>query len=216
MASESERGAEEFSAEEITINELSAGDVEEAVGVLARGMRDNPLHIAAFGDNPDRRVRRLKKQFGKIFSVSNIDALLARDERGTIVGALGMAPPGACIGAMSGGQKLRLLPTLLPMGLGPTRRVLRWTGTWEANDPNDSHWHLGPVAVEQSLQGHGIGTRLMEDFCERMDETGHLAYLETDKEVNVRFYEQFGFEVVHETDILGTHNWFMSRPPHPD
>lgn len=211
MATEIEQESEEFSIEDITIDELSASDVDEAIGVLARGMRDNPLHIAAFGSDPERRVQRLRKQFDKVFSVMNISALVARDERGSIVGVLGMAPPGTCIGTMSGGQKLRMMPMMLPMGLGTTRRVMEWMGTWESHDPGDPHWHLGPVAVEPFLQGRGIGSRLLTEFCERMDATGELSYLETEKEVNVGFYERFGFEVVREVDILETRNWFMSR-----
>lgn len=211
MATDREGESGEFSIENITIDELSASDVDEAIGVLARGMRDNPLHIAAFGPDPEQRVQRLSKQFDKVFSVMNISALVARDETRRIVGVLGMAPPGTCIGSMTGGQKLRMMPMMLPMGLGTTRRVMKWMGTWESHDPEESHWHLGPVAVEPSLQGRGIGSHLLEEFCERMDATSELSYLETEKEVNVGFYERFGFEVVRKMDILETQNWFMSR-----
>ena len=41
-----------------------------------------------------------------------------------------------------------------------------------------------------------------------------MAYLETDKIENVRFYERFGFRVVGGTDVLGTGTWFMNRPGH--
>ena len=44
------------------------------------------------------------------------------------------------------------------------------------------------------------------------DAAGEVAYLETDKEINARFYERFGFEVVGEEQVLGVRNWFMTRP----
>ena len=44
-------------------------------------------------------------------------------------------------------------------------------------------------------------------------EEGEDAYLETDKEINVGFYERFGFEVVSKEEVLGTPNWFMLRRP---
>ena len=53
---------------------------------------------------------------------------------------------------------------------------------------------------------------LLRVFCERMDGAGEAAYLETDKEINVRFYERFGFEVVGGEEVRGVMpNWFMTR-----
>ena len=51
----------------------------------------------------------------------------------------------------------------------------------------------------------------MQAFCAKMDAAGEVAYLETDKDVNVRFYERFGFEVVNQEEVLGVTNWFMIR-----
>jgi predicted N-acetyltransferase YhbS len=72
---------------------------------------------------------------------------------------------------------------------------------------------VGPVAVDPHLQGLGIGSDLMRALCRRMDAAGEEAYLETDKEINVRFYERFGFEVVGEEDVLGVPGWIMLRHP---
>jgi hypothetical protein len=38
-----------------------------------------------------------------------------------------------------------------------------------------------------------------------------LGLVETDKQVNVPFYERFGFEVVAQAPVLGVPNWFMAR-----
>jgi hypothetical protein len=51
----------------------------------------------------------------------------------------------------------------------------------------------------------------MQAFCAKMDATGEVAYLETDKDVNVRFYKRFGFEVVNQEEVLSVTNWFMIR-----
>jgi predicted N-acetyltransferase YhbS len=75
------------------------------------------------------------------------------------------------------------------------------------------HWHLGPVAVDAHLQGMGVGSKLMRVFCAKMVAAGEVAYLGTDKPVNVRFYERFGREVVGEEEVLGNSNWFMLRWP---
>jgi hypothetical protein len=101
---------EAISLEGLEICTLGAAEMEEAVGVMVRGMRDNPNIVAAFGQDPGTRHRRL----------------------------------------------LRL-------------------------------------------------------FCARMDDAGEDAYLETDKEINVRWYERFGFEITGEDEVLGVRNWYMFR-----
>jgi ribosomal protein S18 acetylase RimI-like enzyme len=90
---------------------------------------------------------------------------------------------------------------------------MKWLGSWSKHDPDERHWHLGPVAVDTHLQGRGIGSKLMLAFCARMDAAGEVSYLETDKALNVRFYERFGFEVMGEEEVLGVPNWFMIRRP---
>ena len=42
-----------------------------------------------------------------------------------------------------------------------------------------------------------------------------MAWLETDKERNVRFYAGLGFDVVDTTTVLGVTTWFMRRDPGP-
>jgi ribosomal protein S18 acetylase RimI-like enzyme len=120
-----------------------------------------------------------------------------------------MMLPGEC--RPSAGQQLRILPRLLSSGPRTTSRTVRWLGAWAKHDSEERHWHLGPIAVDAGLQRRGIGSLLMEVFRAQMDAAGDEAHLETDKLVNLRFYERFGFEVVGEQDVLGVPNWFMRR-----
>jgi len=71
---------------------------------------------------------------------------------------------------------------------------------------------MGPVGIEPSAQRQGIGSALLTAFCVQMDAYGAVAYLETDRQANVHFYQKFGFAVVAEADVMGVPNWFMSRP----
>jgi GNAT superfamily N-acetyltransferase len=196
----------------VEIRELGLGGLDDAAALLSRGMRDNPLHVAAFGDDPAQRERALARFFAP--------ALRGLHERGTILGCFGdgallgvcgMAPPGGCQPGAIG--KLRVVPGLIgPDGLQVPLRVLSWVHAWARRDPREAHWHLGPVAVDAHLQGKGIGSALLAAFCSRMDEIGALAYLETDKRENVRFYGRAGFELTDQADVLGLPNWFMTRP----
>jgi ribosomal protein S18 acetylase RimI-like enzyme len=195
----------------VTVGLAAPAEHPAIVGVVARGMRDNPLHVAVHGEDPALRLRRLRRLFAGALDVLDWPLLVARRDDGTIVGVCGMAPPGAC--QPGGGRQLRLLPHLLALGPGVVGRTGRWMGAWKARDLPERHWHLGPVAVDAGLQGQGIGSLMLAHYCERADAAGEVTYLETDKASNVRFYERFGFAVVGELDVLDVPNWFMRRAP---
>jgi len=183
----------------------------EALGVLTRGMRDNPVHVAAFGPDPERRRRALERLFGALFriKVDQTPICAMRDE--TIVAATGVAPAGTC--QPSGREAAAFLPVVAGLGPRTAARTSRWISAWSRRDPPEPHVHLGPLAVDAGLQGQGIGSILLAEHCRRLDAAGEVGYLETDKEQNVAFYARQGFETVDEAQVLGVPNWFMRRPP---
>ena len=197
--------------EGLEIGPSAPSELEAVVGVITRGMRDNPTHFAALGEDPERREKRVRRIFSRVLPVmGHLDHMLvARHPDNTILGVLGMAPPGRCQANTK--QRMQLALGLLPLGPRALPRSLRWVGTWEQRDPEERHWHLGPVAVDAHLQGMGIGSKLMRVFCAQMDAAGEAAYLETDKPENVRFYERFGFEIVGDEQVIGVPNWYMAR-----
>lgn len=197
----------------VEIGALDASEVGDAVRVIERGMRDNPVHVAVFGEEPAVREKKLRRMFAAAMGALNLDRhmLTARGPDGSILGICGMMPPGRC--QPGPGRQIRLAPALLALGPRSAGRTMKWLATWSKHDPGERHWHLGPVAVDAHLQGMGIGSALMREFSAKMDAAGEVAYLETDKPENVRFYERFGFETVGEEDVLGVPNWFMTRCP---
>jgi len=205
----------------VEVRELSAAETDRAAEVLGRAMRDNPLHLQAFGPDPDARELTLTRMFQGVLPLYGPKGLIlgafvrgaapTPDTPETLVGVCGMVRPGRC--QPRTGERLRLLPALVSgSGVGGTARLLSWTGAWSRLDPPEPHWHLGPVGVERHLQGRGIGSALLRAFLERIAGERSAAYLETDKRENVRFYERFGFQVHVEAPVLGVPNWFMIRP----
>jgi predicted N-acetyltransferase YhbS len=92
---------------------------------------------------------------------------------------------------------------------------MSWTKRWASSCV--PYAHIGPVAVDPHLQRKGVGSGMMRALCARLDEQSLLAYLETDKPVNVQFYRKFGFETIDETMVVGVRSWFMvRRPQHSD
>ena len=195
------------------VRELRRHEFGEAVALLARGMRDNPLHVAAYGSDPERRLHRHERLVRGLFRVfaSQQPLCVARD--GAIMAATGVAPVGTCSATL--GQRLAFLPNIIASGPGTAVRVGKWVSAWAAHDPDYPHVHLGPLAVDADLQGQGIGSLLIREHCQRLDDAQEIGYLETDKAENVRFYERFGYHVIGDAKVLGIPNWFMQRDPVP-
>jgi ribosomal protein S18 acetylase RimI-like enzyme len=195
----------------IEVRDLRPEEVPEAVGVLARGMRDNPVHVAAYGDDPEHRLRCHARLMRGVFRVFSAQQPICAIRDGTLVGVTGVAPAGTC--QPSATQRLRLLPGVVASGPRTAARVSSWISSWAKRDPDEAHVHLGPLAVDAHLQGQGIGSLIMQEHCRRLDGARDVGYLETDKPENVRFYKRFGFEVLGKEPVIGVPNWFMRREP---
>lgn len=195
---------------EVEVRRMWPAERREAAGVAARGMRDNPIHVAAFGPDPDRRVAALERLFRALFAVVPEPPRVAL-RAGFVVGVCGATPPGAC--QLPPAALARVAAAVSRSGVGSLARAVRWLEAWGARDPATPHWHVGPVAVEGGLQGLGIGTRLLADLGAGLDAAGDEAWLETDKPENVVFYRRAGFAVRAEARVLGVPCWFLARPP---
>jgi ribosomal protein S18 acetylase RimI-like enzyme len=197
---------------DIRLRELRSDEVPAAVEVLARGMRDNPIHVAAFGKDPGLRLRALRRMFTGLFGVVRHEQrVCAVDDDDAIVGFMVAAAPGSC--RPSSAQTTRMAWPLLPLGPRPLARVGSWQRAWGRHDPHQAHSHFGPLAVDAHLQGRGIGTALLRAYTGRLDAARQLGYLETDKPENIPLYQRHGFVVTGRADVLRTPNWFMERTP---
>lgn len=202
---------------EIAVRELTPAELPVAGVLLGKAMRDNPLHIRVAGPDPAQRVAI----FGGIFS----EVLALLQAKGTVLGAFidgqlagvcAFLPPGHC--RPTTGEKLRLLRVVVGhSSLGASLKVKRWMDTWEKHDPADKpHWHIGPVGVDDEWRRRGVGTALLQVACDKIDAQNGVAYLETDTDANLPFYEQFAFKAVGGADVIGVPNWFLQRPARSD
>ena len=197
----------------VEVRDLRRSEIDAAVGLLARGMRDNPLHVAAYGADPERRRRSIERTFSTLFRVFGAQQPICALDAGTLVAVSGVAPAGTCQPTTIQAQRLRSMSNLLAIGPGAAMRVAKWLSAWADHDPDQAHSHLGPLAVDAHLQGRGIGSKLMGEYCLRLDARREAGYLETDKPENVHFYERYGYTVIAQADVIGVPNWFMARPP---
>jgi ribosomal protein S18 acetylase RimI-like enzyme len=186
-------------------------ELPEAAAVAARALRDAPTTVASHGDDPIVRMARTHRTFVSLFehvSEPQMGALCGTCPIGVAVST----PPGGCVGALFGQFASDTLAKGEPPVGTPEREHIFWA-RWALHDPQESHWHIGPVGVEPGFQGRGIGGAIMAALCSVLDEREAVGWLETDKEVNVRFYMAVGFEVVDHEEILEVPTWYMRREP---
>ena len=194
----------------VVVRDLTNADRANAVRVIARGMNDNPIHLAAYGGDVTNRTRAHGRIVGALFDASPHLSLLGAVRDGSLVAVAGAAPSGTC--QPTARARLRLLATLGSLGPAVSARVIRWNTGWARHDPAEPHVHLGPVAVDEGLRGQGLGTMLLLEHVRRLDAIGLEGYLETDRPEAVPFYQRFGYVVTDRADILGVPCWFMRRP----
>ena len=182
-------------------------EIAQAAGVTARALRDNPTSLAV-SDDPLIRLDMMYSTFADMLA----GARVAGVRRGNcVLGVAGAVQPGHCIVSMIP-PTVRILDTP-PAEATDAERFLHLGSLLAAYDLPASHWHVGPVGVEPGFQGIGIGGAAMKLLCGEFDEHHRLAWLETDKPENVRFYIGHGFEVVEEIPMFSERNWFMRREP---
>ena len=77
--------------------------------------------------------------------------------------------------------------------------------------PPMPHYYLGVIGVEPTRRGTGVGTRLLEAFCElsALDPLSGGVYLETANPSNVAFYGKAGFEVVGQGRLGIANLWCL-------
>lgn len=195
----------------VEIGPLLPAERRSAVGILAQGLRDSPIHVAAFGRESPAPLPLVKRFYEWGMPWTEWQTLVARGGDGTIVGVMSVAAPGAC-GLLAGNAGV--LARVLRSHPQVARQAKEWLGAWRDRDPLGRHWHLGALAVDPPLRGRGIRSQLLRVFSAQMDAGKESAYLETDDEGSVSLYERFGFDVVEERSVLGARNWFMIRRPH--
>ncbi len=196
---------------ELRLRELKREELEVAAEVVGRAMADNPMAVAIFGNDRRRRARGNQRFFDTVLK-SRVKPPLVACSGDRIVGVLASEPPGTCKPPLK--KQLKMVPRLIGVGRpGDMYRGLVYVRERERHDLGEKHWHLGPVAVDPSSQGGGIGSKLLESFCAEMDSGQEVSFLETEKPENVRLYERFGFEVIDESKPLGVKQWFMRRAP---
>ena len=193
----------------ITIGPMTRADLDAACEVIGLAVADNPRTLANVrGDH--QRARVMMQRVGRFAKLGRPfgSALVAKDE-GRLVGVLNTVPWPRC--QLNTRERLKTAPRMIGIMGSALPSMLKMTNARAKHDPDRPHWHVGPVGVHPDRQGKGIGKALLAYFAEIIDKQPADAFLETDVDRNVKLYEQFGFRVIAEAEIIGINTRFMWR-----
>jgi len=187
----------------VQISLMEKSDTQESAKVLSIAMLNAKLHVAVLQGNSENERQEIEKMFFELFTHLPGIVFLAKEKQ-NIIGVMRMK---SCEGYK---------PVDDPKDSKDENdinwRKSVWHTEWARHESLNQHWHLGPIGVLPSHQGLGMGSMLMDRFCMEVDACKAEAYLETDVDKNVRFYEKFGFKVISESDIFSVKNRYMLRP----
>lgn len=183
------------------ISFMEQNDIQKSAEVLSIAMLNNPHHLGVFLGNGENERLKIEKMFFELFNNLPEIVFLAKENE-KIIGVMRMK---SCTG------KVVDEPDIVEDENDINWRKSVWFKEWAVHDPIEQHWHLGPIGVLPSHRRRGIGTELMKRFCKEVDNCSAKAYLETDLDENVRFYEKFGFKIISRSKIFHVENRYMLR-----
>ena len=183
------------------ISLMEQNDIQKSAEALSIAMLNNPHHLGVFLGNGEKERLEIEIMFfGLLNNLPGVVFLAKENEK--IIGVMRMK---SCIGKV-----IDDLDVFEDQNDIDWRKSV-WFKEWAKHDPVEQHWHLGPIGVLPTHQGLGVGSTLMERFCKEVDACMAKAYLETDLDKNVCFYEKYGFKVFSESEIFGVKNRYMFR-----
>ena len=194
---------------------LDKTHVKAAGEVLGRALQDDPVSVY---DIPDKEKRHAVMKY--VFQMTSCLGVKYGETHATSPNLEGIA---VWLPYMN--KKFKMIISLgcllkakvYKMGRQASKRIKpieeHNTKVHREFAPGD-HWYLQTLGVEPAHQGKGHGSLLMEYMLEKVDNNKPLPiFLETSTELNVKFYNRFGFEVMKEEIIPKTdvNQWYLLR-----
>jgi GNAT superfamily N-acetyltransferase len=198
---------------------LQPAEREQLVAMFRRSFWDDPA-IAFLAPNENRRAKPLEAYMRMAirYALKHGRVRMIPGENGPRVGSVWL-PPGDALASTGGLIRAGFFQIILSnLNFADLRKFFAMSAMIEKNHKHDiqpNHWYLWILAADPSEQGKGLGTKILEDELREADLAGLPCYLETAKEINLKFYEKQGFAVKREDPLPGGGPplWTMIRQP---
>lgn len=175
------------------VKTAASSEMERCCALLTAAFNADPVCRWAWPEEEGYRV--VFPEFVRAFAGEAFERAAAFHVEGFRGAALWL-PPGA-------GSDEEALTALIE-GSVPAHLQASLFSLFEEMDrlhPKEPHWYLPLIGVDPAHQGKGYGSALLEAALERCDREGLPAYLEATSPLNVRLYEQHGFEALAEIRV---------------
>lgn len=196
----------------MNVTAASPSDLDEAVSCLATAFGQDPITGYLLQTGPGYRDR-----------VSRFFTILMRARLALAMPVFVAKSSAGVLGASMGYTTARpdwpsdltaewdLLEKAVP---GMPERMAVYDEVAARFKPTAPHYYLGVIGTDPSVQGSGIGTRLLKAFCEASarDPLSSGVYLETAQASNLRFYERAGFVETGRGSLGSSTLWCMYLP----
>ena len=190
-------------------------DIDRLAEVAADAYRDYPLHNWFTNGTYDEKASELLMKV--TLKTMTEDAVIYADSE-EINGFAAWLPFGfegnkTMPFLFKGGLKL-----FLHTGVGFVGRLLtyeKYAMNLKKEFTDNYDWYLFNLSIKKDAQGKGIASKLMRPMLQFCDDERMVAYLETNKEVNVGIYKHYGFDLMKEELIPTTPVMHYAMVRHP-
>ena len=173
-------------------------DIDRLSRVAADAYRDYPLHNWLTKGQYDEKASELLMKV--TLRTMTEDAVIYADSE-EINGFAAWLPFG-----FEGSKTLPFLKNgglklFLHTGIGFIGRLLayeKYAMNLKKEFTDNYDWYLFNLSIKKDSQGKGIASKLMRPMLQFCDDERMVAYLETNKAVNVGLYQHYGFDLMKE------------------
>ena len=177
---------------------VSKNELDRLADVAADAYRDYPLHNWLTKGKYDAVASKLIMQIS--LRTMTEDALIYADSEE--INGFAVWLPFGFTGSktmpflLNGGLKL-----IFHSGPGIIGRLLTYENyamNLKKEFTDNYDWYLYNLSIKKDAQGKGIASKLMRPMLDFCDDERMVAYLETNKNINVGLYEHYGFDLMKE------------------
>ena len=190
-------------------------DLDRLADVAADAYQDYPLHNWFTNGKYDKKASKLLMQIS--LRTMTEDAIIYADSEE--MNGFAVWLPFGFTGnktfpfLFNGGLKL-----IFHSGFGLIGRLLtyeKYAMNLKKEFTGHYDWYLFNLSIKKDAQGKGLASKLMKPMLQFCDDEKMVAYLETNKEVNVGLYKHYGFELKKEELIPKSNvtHYAMVRQP---